>query len=81
MNIQAWRHFYRGRVLEVCKRTKAAAVAYRVALQFDPRYARAATALGYLCAREENYLEAERCMAGPNWATAAKEMSPIETSA
>ncbi len=63
VNIQAWRHFYRGRLLEICKRSKAAAEAYRLALRLDPRFARAATALGYLCAREKNYLEAERWLA------------------
>lgn len=63
MNIQAWRHFYRGRVLERFGQSDAAVEAYGLALRFDPRFARAANALGYLYAGRKRYLEAERWLA------------------
>ena len=63
MNIQAWKHLYRGRILERFKRHEGAVEAYGLALRADPTFARAANALGYLYAREKNYLEAERWLA------------------
>jgi tetratricopeptide (TPR) repeat protein len=60
MNLQAWGHFYRGRMLERFRRPEAAADAYRLALATDPRFARAADALGYLHACRKDYAVAEQ---------------------
>lgn len=60
MNLRTWSHFYRGRVLERLGRIEAAVEAYRLALATDPRFARAADALGYLHAGRKDYAAAER---------------------
>lgn len=60
MNLHAWSHFCRGRLLERLGRAGAAAEAYRLALESGPGFARAADALGYLHASRKDYAAAER---------------------
>lgn len=63
MNLQAWSHFLRGRMLERLKRSGPADEAYRLALASDPGFARAADALGYLHADRKDYAAAEQWLA------------------
>lgn len=60
MFLTHWTHFYRGRILERFRRDEDAAGAYRLALRANPRFARAASALGRLYAGRHQYREAER---------------------
>jgi tetratricopeptide (TPR) repeat protein len=50
MNLDAWRHYLRARLLRAFKQPEAALAAYRDALSADPGFARAAHALAYLLA-------------------------------
>jgi tetratricopeptide (TPR) repeat protein len=55
-----WGHFYRGRILERFRQEEDAGKAYLQALQSNPRFARAASALARLHAARQQYPEAER---------------------
>lgn len=59
MNLDAWRHYLRGRALLVLRRPEDALAAFREALAADPRLARAAHGLAFLLAERGQYPEAE----------------------
>lgn len=60
MNFDLWRHYLRARLFEMLGKDQRAAAEYQQALQHNPRFARAASGLGYLDARQERYHEAAR---------------------
>lgn len=60
MNIDAWRHFWRGQLFNLLKRPEQALDAYRAALSSNPNFARAAHCLGYLHTQRKEYVEADR---------------------
>ena len=62
MNIDAWRHYLRGRLFLAVRNTAAAADAYRDALATDPGFARAAHGLAYLLGNRDDYAGAERIL-------------------
>jgi tetratricopeptide (TPR) repeat protein len=59
MNLDAWRHYLRARLLRAFKQPEAALAAYRDALSADPGFARAAHALAYLLAALGHNSDAE----------------------
>lgn len=70
MSLEHWFHFYRGRILERLRQKEVAAKAYRLALRSNPRFARAASALGHLYAVRHEYAQAER------WLLEAARLDP-----
>jgi tetratricopeptide (TPR) repeat protein len=59
MNFDALRHYYRARLWVWLGRPQRAIEAYRLALEFKPDFAKAASALAYLLAAQHRYGEAE----------------------
>lgn len=59
MKLDHWIYFYRGRILQRLGRSHSAERAYRLALHCNPRFARAACALGHLYADRLLYAQAE----------------------
>lgn len=59
MNLDAWRHYLRGRLFQLFRSPSSALAAYREALAADPDMARAAHALAFLLAKDRHYAEAE----------------------
>ena len=62
MNLDAWRHYLRARLLLTLRNPDAAATAYRDALAADPGFGRAAHGLAYLLGSREHYAEAEQIL-------------------
>ncbi len=62
MNLDAWRHYLRGRVQVLLRRPAAALAAYREALAADPGFAHAAHALAFLLAERNQYPDAEAAL-------------------
>lgn len=60
MSFEQWRHYYRGYFFELFKRPAKAIEEYRLALQHEPTFAKAAACIAYLHASQEQYEEAER---------------------
>lgn len=62
MNLDAWRHYLRARVLLLRRRPDAAQAAYREALAADRGFARAAHGLAFLLAEDRRFAEAETAL-------------------
>lgn len=62
MNLDAWRHYLRGRLQLFLRRPDAALSAYRDALAADPACAGAAHGLAFLLAGRGQYPEAEKAL-------------------
>jgi tetratricopeptide (TPR) repeat protein len=60
MNLDAWRHYLRGRFFELVRRPARAIDEYRAALALDPRATRIAHILAFLYSRRGEHAEAER---------------------
>jgi tetratricopeptide (TPR) repeat protein len=58
MNLDAWRHYLRGRVFQRLHRTDRALAEYRAALKHDHRHTRAAHAAAFLLAGAKRWSEA-----------------------
>jgi tetratricopeptide (TPR) repeat protein len=59
MNLDALRHYYRARLYAFLKQPQRAIEEYRLALRFNPDFAKAASAAAYLLAAQQRYTEAE----------------------
>jgi tetratricopeptide (TPR) repeat protein len=62
MNLDAWRHYLRGRLFQLLRNLPAAIASYRDALVADPAFARAAHNLAFLLAQDNRYAEAESAL-------------------
>lgn len=60
MNFEKWRHYARGRLLEVLGMHDRALAEYHLALRLDPDFRKAANALAWRYASAERYIEAIR---------------------
>jgi tetratricopeptide (TPR) repeat protein len=58
MNLDAWRHYLRGRLFQRLRKPDRALAEYRAVLKFDPRHARAAHAAAFLLAGAKRWAEA-----------------------
>lgn len=70
MNFDQWRHYVRARLFQAFGKNQQAAAEYRQALQHNPQFARAASSLGYLHAKQEHLDEARQ------WFTEAVRINP-----
>jgi tetratricopeptide (TPR) repeat protein len=61
MNFEKYRHYYRGRLFERFGRPLKAIAAYKLALYFEPGFARAAACIPHLYASLGQFEDAERC--------------------
>jgi tetratricopeptide (TPR) repeat protein len=59
MNLEQWRHYWRGQIFQKLGRPDAAVQAYAAALGANPDFAQAARCLGYLHAGRREYARAE----------------------
>lgn len=60
MNFDQWRHYIRARLFQAFDKNQQAATEYRQALRHNPQFVRAASSLGYLYARQDQFDEALR---------------------
>ena len=58
MNFDKWRHYVRGRLLEMFGRPEDAIREFRLSLGFDPDFRKAANALAYRCALTRRHADA-----------------------
>jgi tetratricopeptide (TPR) repeat protein len=62
MNLDAWRHYLRGRLFQRLRQTDRALAEYRAALKHDPRHTRAAHAAAFLLAGAKRWTEAREAL-------------------
>lgn len=59
MNFEKYRHYYRARFFEAVKRPQLALEAYRISLEYDPHFFRAAVAIALSHTHQKQYAAAE----------------------
>lgn len=62
LRLEAWRYYLRGRLARWLRQPARAADNYRLALRFDPTFARAAHALAFLLVRERRHEDAAQLL-------------------
>jgi tetratricopeptide (TPR) repeat protein len=61
MNFDKWRHYVRARMFEIVRRPEGAIAEFKLALELDPRFRKAANALGYRYAQLGRHRDAAGC--------------------